>query len=1074
METMEIIFTKECRIRYLLYQTTKALSQNTRAGLILFLIIIAPSLAFAQVTVTGVVKDADGNALSGVSVRLMGSSVATSTDGEGTYSLPSVGPQSTLVFTYVGFETKEEPLNGRTNVNVELSPSDQSLEEVVVTGYSSQRKKDITGSVAVVDMDALKSIPSGSALQALQGQASGVNVISSGAPGAGSNVFIRGISSFGNTNPLVLIDGVESNLDNISANDIASVQVLKDAGAASIYGVRGSNGVIIVTTKKGQSGEPTVAYDAFVGIQLPLSGNPLNLLNSEDFARLTKIANPGTTLFQNGIPDYTYAGPGAAGVANEGDPAVDPSRYVFDPINTAGNYIIQKVNKDGTDWFHEVFKPAPMSSHNLSVSGGTEKATYLLSLGYFDQKGTLIESYLKRYSLKVNTTYNVGKHVRVGQNAYAFYKQNPDFTNQTQFGNMSNIFRMMPIIPVHDIRGNYAGSFGGPQLGSDANPVAVQERTLNDRDNEWNFVGNVFAEADVLTNFTVRTSLGGSVINNYNQAFVFTPYERREGNTNPNRYSERAGYSNNLIWTNTITYKNQFGDHDLNVLAGTEAIKNTARNVSGGSQAFFSTDYEYLILGNGTSNVTNSSSGGKNSLFSLFSRVDYSYQNKYLLGVTIRRDGSSKFGPENRYGVFPSVSLGWRLSDEAFMKNIGWLNDLKLRGSYGILGSQHNVNADNSFDLFGGGYGNAYYDIRGTSNSVVQGFIQTRIGNLRTGWEENIIANGGIDATLFNNSLDLSVEYYKKSINGLLFTQPLPATVGAAEAPVINIGDIQNKGFDFSINYRGNINQAWQYSIGSNITTYKNKVVKIPDPGYFDAGTHNALGSVVRNQQGQEVSSFYGYQVIGLFQSDQEVLDAPDQEAAAPGRFRYEDINDDGVITSEDRTFLGSPNPDFTYGLNLGISYKGFDFAATLFGSQGNEILNTITQYTHFFGSPIGNKSNVLLDAWTPENKDTSVPRIESGASFSTNGVVNSYLMEDGSFLKLRSLLAGYTFDNFRLNSTRSLKLRVYLQASNLFTITKYTGLDPELNGSSSIFGVDYGNYPNNQQSFQLGINLTL
>lgn len=1054
-------------------QTTNTFSVTLAC---LLLVVACMPAVFAQqvVSISGKVVDAESKQeLVGVTVTVKMSGRAVATGGDGTYQLDAA-ENDLLIFSYSGYQSQEIGINGRRVIQVFLQTETQELEEVIVTGYSSQRKQDITGSVAVVNMDAVKSIPSGSALQALQGQASGVNIISSGAPGAGSNVFIRGISSFGNTNPLILVDGVEANLNDISANDIASIQVLKDAGAASIYGVRGSNGVIIVTTKKGQSGEPKVTYDAFAGIQLPLSGNPLNLLNAEDFARLTKIANPGTTLFQNGLPDYTYAGPGVAGVANEGDPEVDPSNYVFDPINTAGNYIIQKVNKEGTDWFHEVFKPAPMSSHNLSVSGGTEKASYLLSLGYFDQKGTLIESYLKRYSLKVNTTYNVGKHIRVGQNAYAFYKQNPDFTNQTQFGNMSNIFRMMPVIPVHDIRGNYAGSFGGPQLGSDPNPVAVQERTMNNRDNEWNFVGNVFAEADFLTNFTIRTSLGGSIVNNYNQAFVFTPYERREGNTNPNRYSESAGYAGNLIWTNTLTYKNQFGEHTLNVLAGTEAIKNTARNVTGASEGFFSTDYEYLILGNGTSNITNGSSGGKNSLFSLFSRIDYAFQNKYLLGITVRRDGSSKFGPENRYGVFPSISLGWRLSDEPFMKNVEWLNDLKLRGSYGVLGSQHNVNADNSFNLFGGSYSNAYYDIRGTSNSVVQGFIQTRIGNLHTGWEENIITNIGLDATLLNNSLDLSAEYYKKSINGLLFTQPLPATVGAAEAPVINIGDIQNKGFDFSINYRGHIGSTWHYSLGSNITTYKNLVVKIPDPGYFDAGTHNALGSVVRNKQGHEVSSFYGYEVIGLFQDDQEVANAPDQEAAAPGRFRYKDINNDGVITPDDRSFLGSPNPDFTYGLNVGLAYKRFDLTATLFGSQGNEILNTITQYTHFFGSPIGNKSNALLNAWTPENRDTNVPKIESGASFSTNGVVNSYFMEDGSFLKLRSVLVGYTFDNFRLNASRSLKLRVYLQASNLFTITEYTGLDPELSGSSSIFGVDYGNYPNNQQSFQLGINLTL
>jgi TonB-linked SusC/RagA family outer membrane protein len=1023
--------------------------------------------------IKGTVLDKDlQTPLPGVSVVLKGTNQGIITDANGQFSI-SAKASDILIFSFIGYVSKEVPVGNQSVIHIDLVTDVQSLKEVVVTGYSSQRKQDITGSVAIVDVKALKSVPAGSAVQALQGQASGVNVISSGVPGANSRIFVRGVTSFGDTQPLVIVDGIQADLNNISAEDIESIQVLKDAGAAAIYGVRGSNGVIVVTTKKGKLGKPTITYDAYFGMQQPLPGNPFNMLNSQDFMKVVQIATPNNSLFANGMPDFMYAGPGVAGVAKAGDPAVDPAKYNLDPINTANNYLIQEVNKTGTDWFHELFKPAPMTNHNLTVSGGTEKSTYLVALGYIDQQGTLLETYLKRYSARINTSFKVGNHIRLGQNANIYYRRSPGFGNQAEFGNLSAVYKMMPIIPVYDIRGNFGGTFAGPALGSNQNPVAQQKRTINNRDHSWNIVGNAYAEVDILKHLTARTSIGGTISNFYNQGFSFTPYDNKQGNSSPNSYSENASFNSMLMWTNTVTYSNLFGKHMVQVLAGSEIVKNTGRGVGGGSQAFFATDYNYLVLGNGTAGVTNFSNGFVNSLYSLFSRVDYAYNDKYILGATIRRDGSSRFGSDRRFGVFPSVSLGWRVSGEGFMKDISWLTDLKLRGSYGILGSQNNVSPENAFSLFGGGYGNAYYDITGSSNNVRQGFIQTRIGNSKTGWEENVVSNVGFDATLLGNKLDLSAEYYKKSINGLLFTQPLPATVGGAAAPVVNIGDIQNTGLDAAITYRGNITQDLQFSIGTNITTYKNLVVEIPNPGYFDVASLQGLGTTIRNQKGQPVSSFFGYEVLSLFNSDQEVAESPAQSGAAPGRFKYRDVNGDGVITPDDRTFLGNPNPEFTYGLNLGLTYKGFDFSTIFYGSQGNELVNTIRSYTHFYAGYVGNKSNVLLNAWTPENTNTTVPKIETGTSLSTSGALNSYFIEDGSYLRLRSLILGYTLAPSLLQRIGFGKLRVYAQAANLFTITKYTGLDPELGGNSSNFGIDYGNYPNNQRNYLFGVNLS-
>jgi len=606
----------------------------------------------------------------------------------------------------------------------------------------------------------------------------------------------------------------------------------------------------------------------------------------------------------------------------------------------------------------------------------------------------------------------------------------------------------------------------------------MQENNRNNRDYTWDIIGNIYAEVDFLKRFTARTSFGGTVDNQY--SYYFTPnfYYDKQGHTSSNAFNENSLFNTNYIWTNTLTYSGVIGKHSFKVLCGSEAIRGYGRGVGGSSRNFFSTDPNYLILNNGTTNVGNYSSMYENSLYSLFSRLDYSFNEKYLVGATIRRDGSSVFGSNKRYGTFPSFSLGWRVSQENFMKKVEFINDLKLRGSYGVLGSQANVSPANAYTLFRSGFGTSYYDLGGTGTTL-PGYYQYANGNPNTGWEEDAITNVGLDATMLNNKLDLSVEWYKKSINGLLFPQPLPATAGGATSPIINIGDIQNTGFDFSATYHGRIKPDLQFSASANLTTYKNTIVRIPAPGYFDvAGTR--IGSIVRNQVGHPVGAFYGYEVVGLFSNAADVSASPTQTDAAPGRFKYKDVNGDGAITAADRTFIGNPNPDFTYGLNIAIKYKGFDFSSIFYGSQGNEVMNFTRYYTDFFGASNSNaKSNVLKNAWTPDNLNATTPKVELTNSFSTSGTINSYYRENGSFLKLRSLLVGYTIKPEILKNIGVTKFRIYLQGANLFTITKYTGIDPELSGSingdnaSSSFGIDFGNYPNNQKNLLIGMNLT-
>ncbi len=1064
---------------------------------------------FAQKTVTGKVTSTKDNLpLVSATVTVKGSTVATLTDANGNFKLTLPAGKTTLVVSSIGYANAEVDASSGT-VNVSLTESTSSLDEIVVTGYTTQKKKDITGSVATVNVNDAKKIPATSSEQLLQGQASGVTVINSGAPGAASTVFVRGISNFGHTQPLYVIDGVQvSDMSTLNPNDIESISVLKDAGAAAIYGISGGNGVIVITTKKGRPGRATISYDAYFGTQRPLQGNVWNLMSPAQQSEVAFRANDVATeaLYPGGpgkVPTYGYHGSSAvptfsdAGVTNDNGVL---QYYKFDFNHPENDFLIQKfATGSGTDWFHEVFKPAFEQQQTLTASGGGERSTYLFSVNYLNQQGTLLNNYEKRYQIRLNTNFNVKDHIRIGENMYATYRENNggyNGTQQNEGGSIAYTFREMPIIPVFDIAGNFGGGYDGPKgepLGNGSNPYAILSRQANDRARFVLVQGNVFAEADIAQHFTVHTGLGFNLYNQYYYNYGFNPYEDYESHNGPNSDLEDDQISWNYNFTNTIVYKQNFGKHNIQVLGGFEAKQTGGREVQASAQGFFSMNPNYVQLQFGTPvNAPASYIYQPTSTLSFFGRLDYTFNDKYILGATIRRDGYSIFYPgdtsigNQQWGTFPSVSLGWRISQEGFLKNVSWLNNLMIRGSYGEAGNNGNISGPNAYTLFGSGTGRSYYGIGGGISSITQGFYQSQIGNPFVSWETDKITNIGLDANLFNH-LDFTVEWYKKTISGLLFPLPLPSTVGGADVPVINVGDVQNTGIDASATYHGKIGKDFSFNITGNLTTYNSKITSIPSPGYFDFGYSRDL-DIVRNEVGHPIGEFFGYQVVGLYQSDEEAAKGPTYKGAAAGSFKYANTNGDSVINADDRTWIGNPNPKFTYGLNISANYKAFDFSLVLYGSQGNEDYNYVKYWTDFYSTFQGGKSLDLYNraAIVQNGKVTNPDAILPPASFAQamgSSTTSSFYVEDGSFLKCRVVQLGYTFDPTLLKRVGIDKLHLYIQGTNLFTITKYSGLDPELvpslsnngggNNQSAAFGIDYGAYPNNQKQYIVGVNLT-
>jgi TonB-linked SusC/RagA family outer membrane protein len=1053
--------------------------------------------------VTGTVKDNKGEPLIGVNVVERGTTNGTITDFDGRYSV-DVGANAVLVFSYVGYLSQTIPATGNV-VNVELLEDSQSLDEVVVVGYGTQQKKDITGSVAVVDTKELMKSSGSSASQQLQGKAAGVYIGTTGVPGSPTMVRIRGINTVNDNGPLYVIDGVSSrnsDLSTISPNDIESMQVLKDASAAAIYGAQAANGVILITTKKGtKTGQPVLTYDGYFGLQK--SGKRYDTLNSEERLKWEWDAqmNYFNLVGSNERPNHLQFGDG-------GDHFIAPNllttqgaggRQDINPANYASDNLMAAFSD--TDWWDEVDRVAPMESHQISLQGGSDKGQYNMSVGYFDQKGTVIETFYTRYTARANSSYNIRPWLRFGENfSYTWTKdlgRSPETGEATIYSWAG--YRSTPWVPVRDIQGEYAGSVLAG-TGNWQNAVAEIERQ---RGNYWSnsrIFGNIWAEVDLYKGLTYRNSFGIDYTNNYSYRMGKRTPEFSEGGGGQSRLTEESGFNFRWVWTNTLSYTQTFNEvHRLTALLGTEAIRDgLGRSMNGQRVNFlypYNQDTWVLNLGeNNDQRVAESSYKGEFALFGIFGRVDYAFSDKYLVTGILRRDGVSRFSANNRYGVFPSVSAGWRMSEEAFMENTrNWLDDFKLRVGYGQTGNSEIPRKTNFAYEFTTDPEKTSYDLGGANSSAYTGYRLQRYGNEDTKWESVDSYSVGLDATFLNGKYGLGLEWYNKKTSNMLLPATYSGLAGEPDKPYINFGDMKNTGIDATFNYRDSRGDfAWDVSL--NLSHYKNEVVRLSeadDYAIYQNGVRMDAGPVTRTTKGRPISEFFGYKVVGFYENVDDVMSCQplgqdlnrDDARAWVGRFKYQDTDNDGSLTAADRVTLGSPHPDLIAGLNVGLTYKNFDFTMFWYSTIGNELFNNVKAFTDFNLFRGQRSPASLYQSWKPgaDNSKAILPLLNAQDNYS--GVTpSSYFVEDASYLALKNVQIGYTLPKELLRKATIQSLRVYVQAENTLILTKYSGLTPEITntdigsdvndgtGADLRKGLDMGGYPTVMR-FIVGLN---
>ncbi|MEZ0611870.1 SusC/RagA family TonB-linked outer membrane protein [Fibrella sp. WM1] len=1056
--------------------------------------LLSSTLALAQGTTrTGrVTGQSDGAGIPGVNVTIKGTTRGAVTNANGDFTIVADNA-ATLVFSFIGYKSQEVAVGTQTTFTVTLADDATSLNEVVVTGYTSDSRRETSGSVSTVPAQQLKTVPSGNVEQQLQGRVAGVTVITNGQPGTSSQIRVRGFGAFGGNQPLYVVDGVPTqNINFLNPDDIESTTVLKDAAAASIYGARAANGVIVYTTRRGQrrAQKLTVTYDGLYGFTDPGKGQ--TILNPQEQADWTWQAKRND-LYQSGtpvgadsftglaggqygsgqtpvLPEYLLVGT-RPGVTGGVDLAAERTRYNTNPANGAV-YLVIPANKEGTNWYKAITRTAPLLRQTLGFSGGTDASRFYVSLGMQNQGGIVQYNDFSRYTLRANTEFDLTKNLRIGENfqlTYLSVKGQQGGSNGQNVAAEENdvllAFRMAPIVPVYNSFGGYAGT-AAPGFNNARNPVANRIGQQNNLSNSIIGYGNAYIEFDPIPALTLRSSLGGSFYNNYYNYYNRAQYENSENNTN---FTYGEGASTGLAWTftNTAQYKQRFGIHSIDLLAGIEALNTgSGRNIDGSGLNPFTVDPNYVTLSTTTAGSTrqvNSGYGRGVNFYSQFARINYVFNDKYIVTGVIRRDGSSQFGANNRYGVFPAGSVAWRLSSEPFIKNQSWITDLKVRGGYGTMGNSNNVNPNNQYNLFGSNPGNSY-DLTGANTAITPGFYRSQIGNPDAKWETSITTNFGIDGSFFNNRLEIVFDLWRKDTKDLLFQLGLPGVIGVrANAPSVNIASMRNQGIDIQLIGRGNVTSDLTYEANLTGSFLQNRITALaPGTPYFTGSGQRLSTPVVRNEPGQPISSFYGYKVIGLFNSKEEVSSAPTQDGAAPGRFRFADINNDGRINDDDRTYLGSPVPKFTGGATLTLKYKNFDFVTYLYTSLGNQIFNNSKWYTDFYPSfPGAAISARVKDSWLPTNTNTTVPIFESTSNFSTNTQANSYYVENGSYLRMQNLTLGYTLPAGMLDRLGMKRVRIAVAANNLFTVTGYSGLDPAVGGAADTnFGIDIGNYP--------------
>lgn len=982
-------------------------------------------------TVTGTVTDVSGEPIIGANIRIKGTTTGTITDIDGNFSIEAE-PQSVIEVSYIGYLTQETVINNQKSIRFLLKEDTKTLDEVVVIGYGVQKKADLTGSVANINTEKLNTQSNANIGQALQGKIAGVDIVSQGgAPGSGTRIMVRGIGTLNNASPLYIVDGMYMNsIDHINPNDIASIDVLKDASSAAIYGSRAANGVIIVTTKEGSNTEGKPIIDLSVNLGISTASKFLDMLDAKGWAEVTTIARQAI-----------------------GKPALDMATDL--------------ANKPDNDWQDIMFRPALMQNYNLSVKGGGKYSTYYTGLGYFNQDGIVKGTNYQRYNIQSKNDYKRGIF-SAGTNLIISFSHDKPLHQELRGGMIGTILQSVPTLEKYDDtrEGGYGGTYG--DVVNIPHPLAIIDDNIMDRYNEnVKIFANLYAQIELFKRLKYKLNLTPDFSFERYKNYL-NKYDFGLATNSITQLTERQRRRRNILVENLLTFDRTFGEHKISALAGYTYQDSRFRHIQAYGEGLPQGLEE---IDAATTNRSNEGNSWRSVLTSILGRVFYSYQNKYLFTATIRRDGSSKFGKNNRYGYFPSFSLGWNVAEEKFMENVHWLDQLKLRGGYGVLGNQEIDNYQYSSTIT---TGINYPDGNG---GLLQGAFPKNFANPDIKWEETAMTNVGIDFMAFNNRLSLTADYYVKNTKDILLTVPIPISSGGANDPIRNAGKIRNNGFEFNLGWMDQPNPDISYGINLIGSFNKNKVIAMgSESGSIKGGSTNQNITTSETKAGYPIGGYWLISTAGYFNSQEEVdAYAKDgkkiQPAAEPGDIKFVDANNDGVINDDDRVFQGSPFPDFTFALNGNMRYKNFDLSIGLQGVLGNKIYNATRQTLE----DVTKGSNFLascLDYWTPENKNASHPRLTwDDPNRNTRAESDRYL-ENGSYLRLRSVQLGYTFPQTWFKGAIQ-HARVYINAENLFTITSYSGYSPDVNADNANYrGFDNFIYPTNR-TFMLGLNVT-
>lgn len=1008
------------------------------------LLFACTQIGFAQsTTVKGTVTNAQtGKPMIGVNILVVGTSTGTVTNVNGHYSLTVSSQQDTLRFSFIGFQTKAVPINGRAIINITLKPKVLVGQQLVVTGYQRQRKESLTGSVAVVDVKKIKeSSTSNNPIKALQGHVPGVFVSADGNPNGKVSIEIRGTTTLNNNSPLYIIDGIptKGGLNMLNMHDVKSIQVLKGTAAASIYGARASNGVIIITTKKGTTGKTQVSFSSSLSIQKYTT--KLSVLNT---------IQRGRVVWQAAINDGT-------------DPANIPNYSYKWHVNTDGVAILDKVlvpkwiskklgiKTANTDWFDKISRTGLIQNYNLSVSTGSNNSNARFSLGYFNNKGIVKQNDFKRLTFRINSQYSLldNNRLTIGETfSIAGSKEHPMPSGAG--GTPLNLALIVqPMIPVHTINGGWGGPWGGG-FGDRDNPVRLIHDNRWDYTNNARIIGSAFLNFNILKNLQFKTNFSlnysGFAGKNYSLTYHSGFLKR-----NVNSLDKYQGSKINWSWDNTLNYQLNINDNQFKILVGMEMLKTRWANFSAGRREFSLQTPNYFYLDAGTGTKNNSGSGGGFSLLSYFGKVNYQFKGKYLASITLRRDGSSRFGVNNRFGFFPAFSVGWRLSEENFIKNnVNFISNLKLRFGWGETGNQQIAN-NARFSIYIPNYGDddtwgpsngTAYDINGNDSGVLPaGFYKVQQGNPNLKWETTTGIDFGINFGFFDQMLTGAFDYYQKKTTDILIRPPYPGVMGDGGSQWLNGASLVNHGFEMSLTYKNTIGD-FNYNISGNISHYNDKITKLPK-NVANAYPGNGVKTII----GHSPNTFFGYVAEGLFTSKKELNNSAKQPGKGLGRIRYKDLNHDRKITPLDQSYIGISEPNYVYGINLGLNYKNFDFSVFFQGVKGLWVNNAYATYTDFVSLWSGvNYGTRTLHAWTPQNPNSTIPALtltddNSESRFST------YYVQKGDYLKWRSLVIGYNLAPMILKGLD--KFRIYLSAENLLILKSkgkrhFTGPDPE------------------------------